>query len=143
MPKTTHKSRLTADQIVEWRDAGKQLIDIAAAAGISASWVAKIYNAEVKRRRLAAKINPGPLSDSQPLKDIVHMLPARFCRVMEAVVEQGTVGDLRRAPDALLMANYDLGPKTLEQVRIVLGVPATHKKGANVRSIQAAILGKK
>ena len=117
-------------RIVELRDAGLSFLAIADLLDVTVQVAHRIYHLEDKKRIAEALLADQGLNDSTPIDRLAHRLPEKVYQSLAALNvglgERGTVGFIRRAPDALLLSLEGIGHQHLKTVREVFGFdPAT------------------
>ena len=112
-------------RIVELRDAGLSFLAIADLLDVTVQVAHRIYHLEDKKRIAEALLADQGLNDSTPIDRLAHRLPEKVYQSLAALNvglgERGTVGFIRRAPDALLLSLEGIGHQHLKTIREVFG----------------------
>jgi hypothetical protein len=113
-------------KVVELREQGGLTFDeIAERLKISRTLANRIYTQAVAVKAATAVLIGEPIRDDTKIETLAPLLPAPVVRVLKALsyagAEKGTVGVVRRTPDAVLLRFPYIGPSSVATMRQLVG----------------------
>lgn len=123
------KCKLTVDEVIELRKTNTTWAKIAELAGVTRTYVLRLYNEELEWRAAEAGLGDGPIPDDASVDVVRHRLPVRLRTLLEEgkLPDVKTVADFRAMSDVDLLQLDNVGSTSIIALRKLLG----SKKPAN------------